>query len=171
MENASRAIIMAAGILIGVIVLSIGVYLFSIFGTRAADIQREIDGRVLAEFNNRFLKYESSEACTIHDIISLTNFAKKTNQAFDFDNNNINDRNNPYYLHVYIKKGAKMVDLTTYTEEQIINELKENSTYEEKNITTGEVTAGIQYYTCKQILYENDTEPNRVSGIVFEKNK
>ena len=172
MENASKAIIMAGGILVGVIVLSIGVYLFSIFGTRAADIQKEIDGRVIAEFNNHFLKYQNSEICTIHDIISLTNFAKKENQTFDFDSNNENDRNNPYYIHVYLRKGFRTVDLTTYTEEQCVNELRDNSTYIETNIVTGEViSADLQYYTCKEILYENTTEPNRVSGIVFSKNK
>ena len=32
MENASKALIMAGGMLIGIIILSIGVYLFSVFG-------------------------------------------------------------------------------------------------------------------------------------------
>ena len=37
MENASRAFIMAAGVLLGVLILSLGIYLFSIFGQYSAN--------------------------------------------------------------------------------------------------------------------------------------
>ena len=37
MENASKALIMAAEVLIGVMIISIGVYLFNVFGQYSAD--------------------------------------------------------------------------------------------------------------------------------------
>ena len=43
MENASKALIMAAEILIGIMILSITVYLFNVFGRYSADRYAEIE--------------------------------------------------------------------------------------------------------------------------------
>ena len=40
MENASKALIMAAEILIGLLIISLAVYLFTSFGTSAAQINQ-----------------------------------------------------------------------------------------------------------------------------------
>ncbi len=174
MENASKALIMAGGILIGVIVITIGGYLFSEFGAKGKQIQQTVDARVLAEFNNNFLKYEKSTECTIHDIVSLTNWAKKINKEFEFTPL---DKDNDYYMHVYLKLGVgSEKDLTTYSEEECIELLKgESIEYKDEDKDGNTDTADIQYYTCTQIGY-NQTElnqkgTNRVNAIHFEKNK
>ena len=38
MENASNALLIAGGVLIGVLILSLAVYLFADFGAKSADI-------------------------------------------------------------------------------------------------------------------------------------
>ena len=56
MENASKALIMAAEILIGVMIISIGVYLFSTMGEYSADTTAQMQEAQINQFNNQFLK-------------------------------------------------------------------------------------------------------------------
>lgn len=119
MENASKALIMAGGILVAIIVMSIGVYLFASFSGTGKEIQQKVDSRVLAEFNNNFLQYVNDNEITIHDIVSLANFAKKNNQKFEFKKTDID---NPYYLEVYLNDSdlafnqRELTFLDDYTE-------------------------------------------------------
>ena len=97
MENASKALIMAAEILIGVMVISIGVYLFSTMGQYSANTAQGIEDAQIAQFNTQFLQFygeigtgeEGQEViepirCTIHDIVGLANLAKKENEQNGF---------------------------------------------------------------------------------------
>ena len=43
MENASKALLMSAGILIGVLILSLAAYLFYVYGQYSADTVARID--------------------------------------------------------------------------------------------------------------------------------
>ena len=67
MENASKALLMAAGVLIGVLILSLAVYLFANFGTASAEIHKQKDMNEINKFNTQFTSYEGKE-CTIHEI-------------------------------------------------------------------------------------------------------
>ena len=58
MENASKALIMAAEVLIGVLILSLMVYLFVSFGSTAAEVNEQMDESKLAEFNSQYDKYK-----------------------------------------------------------------------------------------------------------------
>lgn len=160
MENASKALLMSASILIGVIIISIAVYLFTAFGGTSKEIQQQVDARVIEEFNNNFLKYQGNIRCTIHDIVNLAKFAQKTNEQMDINSSN------DFYIHVILKNK----DLTTEctTEEDWTKQLSENSveSYTDEN---GNPTADIQYYTCKKVYFDNPRQKNRVSGILFEK--
>ena len=44
MENASKALIMAASVLIGIMILSLAVYLFATFGASSAQMHEQIQG-------------------------------------------------------------------------------------------------------------------------------
>ena len=89
MENASQALIMAAEVLIGVMILSIGVYLFNVFADYSSDRYKQMEDTQIAEFNAQFLKFYGSNTdasgkqvpkkCTIHEIVSLANLAQKYN--------------------------------------------------------------------------------------------
>ena len=172
MENASKAILMAAGILIGVMIISIGVYLFATFGGTSQNIQEQIDGRVLAEFNNNFEKYNSVD-CTIHDIISLAGFAKKNNQDFNFTDSDIN---NEYYVRVFIENisgspyNNKDLTLSNINEDDYMNLLNNYSIKYTIDSSTGKSTAETQYFTCVNIQYSIIENEQRVKSIKFRKN-
>ena len=79
MENASKALLMAAAVLIGVIILSIGVYLFVYFSDYAIGVEDDVRTNQIAQFNSQFLSYQGKEL-TIYDVITLANMAKDYNQ-------------------------------------------------------------------------------------------
>ena len=71
MENASKALIMAGGILVGVLVLSLMVYLFADFGSTSAQINDQNKQNQLSQFNSKFTAYEDKEGLTIYDVITV----------------------------------------------------------------------------------------------------
>ncbi len=83
MENAANALLMAAVILISVIILSIGVFLFSYFADYARGVEGDVRENQIAQFNSKFLSYEGKEL-TIYDVITLANMAKDYNQKNEY---------------------------------------------------------------------------------------
>lgn len=171
MENASKALIMAGGMLIGIIIISIGVYLLAVYGGTSKNIQDQLDARVLAEFNNNFLKYQGSDKCTIHDIVSLASFAKKNNQDLGLADT---DKNNDYYVSVYITKikdsyNKKNLSSSTIGEDDYIELIDSNSV---KNTidSEGKTIAETQYFTCTNIEFRTIGEQKRVKSITFNIN-
>lgn len=79
MENASKALLMAAGVLIGVLILSLAVFLFVNFGGTSAKIHETVQKNQLAKFNTQFTNYETKESVTIYDIVSVANLATENN--------------------------------------------------------------------------------------------
>lgn len=86
MENAAQALYMAAGVLIGLMILSLGVYLFANFGQTSKELHEQIDFNQITEFNAQFTKFEGIDA-TIHDVISLANLAVQNNKNYPNDPN------------------------------------------------------------------------------------
>ena len=76
MENASNALLMVAAVLIGVMIISIGVYLFSVFGDSTSAIEKQIEQSQIAKFNSQFTKFEGLENCTIYDVVTTINLAQ-----------------------------------------------------------------------------------------------
>ena len=115
MENASKALIMAGGVLLGVIIISLGVYLFSSYAKYSSNAYNKMEAAQIEQFNAQFLKYydtiynnvtangigsvttkyvdangiEYTKAtpvlCTAHDVISLANLAKQNNKNLDIE--------------------------------------------------------------------------------------
>ena len=93
MENASKALLIAAAVLIGVMLLSTMVYLFMNFGNFSSTTYSKIEQAQIDQFNIKFLQYTGSTLqiddwgnektvdvlCTTHDIISLANLARQNN--------------------------------------------------------------------------------------------
>lgn len=99
MENASKALIMAGGVLIGVLIISLGVYLFVSFGQTSAEIHSQNSQKQVDQFNAKFTSYENNDKLTIHDLITVTNFAIENNKYYDNDSE--------YILEVY--KGNQQI--------------------------------------------------------------
>ena len=89
MENASKALLMAASILMGVMIATVAVALFNSFGGFGKEIMTQIEAKQVSEFNAQFTKYygevfnEETNAyekikLTVHDVVTLVNLASKT---------------------------------------------------------------------------------------------
>ena len=113
MENASKALLMVAAVLIGVMILSLGVYLFTVFGDTSSTIEKRLEQAQIDEFNSQFTKFEGLEKCTIHDIASIINLAKDNNKNYVYENddlirvnsdwkttNQIKNDSAPFYIYV-----------------------------------------------------------------------
>lgn len=86
MENASKALLMAATILISVMLVSLATYLFATFGNYSKNINDNINQKTKQEFNAQFTKYETSETgepCTVYDIVTIINLAKNCNDQHE----------------------------------------------------------------------------------------
>ena len=81
MDNASKALIIAGGMLIAIMVASLFVYLFTSYGSYAEDMYDRINERQLAEANNEYTRYEGSDENTIYDVVSVINKAKDNNKS------------------------------------------------------------------------------------------
>ena len=183
MENASKALIMAAEVLIGVMIISIGVYLFSIFSGYSAERYKEIEDTQIAEFNNQFLKFYGTRIndkgkevpieCTIHDIVSLANLAQKNNVEYELIEEK-KQGNNAYQ----IKNGIQMEN-SLYIQIDLGNiknlELKSNSylvelikQYNLESDNSGKET-NIKYYKCTAC--ESRGNNKRISYVKFEEIK
>ena len=80
MENASKALLLAGGILIGLIVMSIGVYLFTSFSSNTTNYDQHMQETDIKKFNVNFTKFEGRDDITIQEIVTLINFAKQYEQ-------------------------------------------------------------------------------------------
>ena len=72
MENASKALIFAASILIGVMLLSFLVYIFGRFGDTAKVTDEKLSQRVIDSFNAKFSSYETGGNHSVSDKIGIT---------------------------------------------------------------------------------------------------
>ena len=72
MENASKALIFAASILIGVMLLSFLVYIFGRFGDTAKVTDEKLSQRVIDSFNAKFSSYETGGTHSEDDEFGVT---------------------------------------------------------------------------------------------------
>jgi len=169
MENASKALIMAASILLGVMIISVGVALFNSFGGFSKDIMTGIEETQVAEFNTQFLKFygaiynektEQTETIklTAHDVVTLANLAQKNNVEHDVQDQNGRSINS-YYVQIKVNKESSFEKLT---EDKLTDFIQENNkTYETKN------SENIQYFFIKSIEISDIT--GRVIYIEIQK--
>lgn len=81
MENASKALIMAGGLLISLMVASLLVYIFSNFGEHAREVTERVNERHQTASNEEFLQYEGSRDNTIYDVVTVANNARDNNES------------------------------------------------------------------------------------------
>lgn len=84
MENASKALLMAAGLLIGMLVISLAVYLFTSFSGTAIQISQENAKKQVDQFNSQFTSLEGKSDITIYDVVSIANLATENNIYYEF---------------------------------------------------------------------------------------
>lgn len=114
MENASKALLMAASVLVGILILSLIAYLYTIFGDYGSLIQARLESKNINEFNVQFTQYESykdengnwQNTCKASDIVSLANLAKQNNQNYDFGTDSLAEKEKEGTFYISIDTSA-----------------------------------------------------------------
>lgn len=78
MENASKALIIAGEVLIALIVISIGVYIFTTYQEGTEPYMQAMNDNEIQAFNSKFLACIDNSECTIQDVITMINLALDT---------------------------------------------------------------------------------------------
>lgn len=102
MENASKALIMAASILIGLLILSLAVYLFTSFGATSAQVNKQNEENQLNQFNSQFTAYVGKEGNTIYDVITAANLASENNLYYELPKISTRATGIDYYISVVL---------------------------------------------------------------------
>ena len=164
MENASKALLMAAGVLMGVLILSLAVYLYTSFSSSTAAMEKQMELDEINNFNNKFLAYDGKTDLTIYDVYTVANLAAENNIKYEIENEGMQSGN--FYIAVSIKKTGVV---TKTNIEKDVNKLDYNSfikiPYMIEIISNGKKEAKFSYFTCTTIINENT---GRVQEIEFK---
>lgn len=91
MENASKALLMAAGILIGILILTLMVTLFVSSSNLFSGYEATKKSEAIQQFNVNFTKYLGENRLTIHEVVTICNFAKLNNVKITSGEKNSDD--------------------------------------------------------------------------------
>lgn len=143
MENASKALLMAAGVLIGVLVLALIIYLFTYFGAEAQKFSEIINQNQLTKYNAQYTVFDGRKDLSVYDVVSIINTAYENNQKHKDDSTYETE----YQVKVIVggedKANANNLNLS----QEITNLIEDN--YETK-------------YTCKVLFYDNNGKVKEV---------
>ena len=101
MENATKALLMAASVLIGILIISLGINLYIIIGEYVKESNKEREINEINKFNEQFLKYDGREDLTIQDVITASNIALENNKSHSNYDTSITATKEKYYVDVY----------------------------------------------------------------------
>ncbi len=162
MENASKALIIAAEVLLGMMIIAVAVALFNTLSGFSQTTIEEMEKKKLSEFNSNFSKYYGEIdgkpiEVTIHDIISVAYFAKQNNLDNELQNESgYNENTN--YVQVDLRIGNKNITkLETRTEAEYNELIQENSLIADN---VGKQTQ-TKIFVCTTVVY------SKVSGRVI----
>lgn len=115
MENASKALIMAAEILLGVLLLTLMATIIYFFTNYQAEIETNENTKELHEFNSQFEVYKEKNVLTAQDVLSIYNLVQNYNRKFEneqqikvtIDNKSANINSSEYLKNDLNSKGKK----------------------------------------------------------------
>lgn len=173
MENESKALIMAAGVLLGVMIISFAVYLFSTFGSYSSDVYTQMEATRMEAFNSQFTKFYGTEQrenpydtnsdkyyngpilCTVQDVVTIAKLARDSNSkygVYEDDSNYISTNENDMYITVnLLSEPRKGKNIENWTGNQFTDLIK-NNTFVDGS------TSNIKYYYVTSIEYMNVTD-------------
>ena len=147
MENASKALLMAAGVLIGIMILSLAVYLFLNFGGTSAQISQIAEENQIAQFNSQFLTHVGKENVTIYDVISMANLATQNNKNYEFSKStHMNPTGDDYYIAVVLQ-GKGQIEYGIETNDNTIKEKYDEYILEQVNSINA--STALTYYNVQ----------------------
>ena len=155
MENASKALIMVAGVLIGIMILSLAVYLFATFGATSAEMHGQIEQDRINQFNAQFTLYEGKEDITIYDIITVVNLARDSNESYTLTE----AKDSNYYITVNAALQTGNENNLEKKDSQYLQNLIQDETRAENLVDyvdeNGISYKGLYTYNCNVEINEN----------------
>ena len=116
MENATKAMLIAAGVLIGVMILSLGVALFSELEAYVESSHERMKFNEQNSFNTQFLKYinymgtEKQFDLTIQDVVTAANLAFENNKSYNATEDERGNQSS-LYVAVYLNNSPIEADI------------------------------------------------------------
>ncbi len=170
MENATKALMIAAGVLMGVMILSLGVSLYYSLSTYVKGTQETIDANALNKFNNSYLNYinvskdehgalEYNYKLNVQDIITVANMAIENNLKYELTSADAGEKS--YYVKVKADLYKTETDKDSF---QLEDYLRTNRDEKIQNILSTYI--GEHEYYCTN----TDIKISPVTGRVYEIN-
>lgn len=159
MENASKALLMAAGVLMGILILSLGVYLYTNFSSSTAAMEKQMELDEINNFNNKFLAYDGKVDLTIYDVYTVANLAAENNKKYEIENEGIQSGN--FYVEVDLTDDNgtnRNIEKETVDYNKFINDYMEERTEE----GTLKPVQRLINFTCTVTINENTGRVNKV---------
>ncbi len=141
MENASKALIIAGGVLIAMLIISIAVYLFTTYASLGETYDQKLSATEIQKFNANFTKFDGRENIIIQEIVSLVNFAKNYSEQTG-------------EATVDVSLGRIHLADPAYSD-KLIETIKENASADDGS-------GDVKYFKCKH----EDIEYNDNTGLV-----
>ena len=143
---------MAAGVLIGVLILSLAAFLFLDFGATSESVYSQMESQQLTQYNAQYTVYSGRNDITIYEIISLANLAKENNDYYKY----YTDYEDVYKVQVFFPKYQNLQDESSNEKQNLINLY--NAVDNNGNLITK--------FKCKTIEYHDSG--GRVRLVKFE---
>ena len=164
MENASKALLMAAGVLMGLLIISLAVYLYTNLGLTANETLQKISESETRQFNNQFTVYENKNDITIYDVVSVANIATDNNKYYDFAKKILTSSEPTDYYVAVILEGNQIEYGTEKKALEIQNEY--NGLVEGQISGINSTNPELPTYTCQTFI---SLKTQRVYKVVFTK--
>ena len=128
MENATKALYIAAGVLIGIMILSLAVMLFSSLQSYVEEYEKQIESNDLNAFNSKYQKYVDTDIeLTIQDIVTLAGMAYEDNSSLNVNTQEWEISDNSLYIGIFL--ADKRLDQTIKENMQSLLSENSNKTY------------------------------------------
>ncbi len=174
MENASKALLIGAGILVAMLILFIAVRMFSSASQVTEVYQSKEVSSEVATFNANFTRFigavvkddelTNQNYAKIHDLVSVANFAWNYNNKMVMNPLNPEDPNDQRIVHVNLKlngdRAPQLNDLQNYNQEAYYL-LIENGYYISKDYPNAKNTID---YKIEIVSYNAE---NRINNMNF----
>lgn len=167
MENASKALLIAGGVLIAILVASMGVYFARSMADQEAKIYARMEDTERTKFNQQFtqfsnqLRYDKntntykSDSTNIQDIITLIHLAKNSNKKNELTNDD-SQNDASLYVRVNIRNATLSGNLQTILGTNYRCEYAEQFTDDILNdILNQEVKENDNLYSCTIEINKN----------------
>ena len=131
-ENASKALIIAGGVLIVILVLTLFAYINTKMGSGTHNLYSRLEDHDITEFNQKFLNYDGNKNLKIQDVVTLINTANNANK-----NNNIGAQ-----VSVLVNNASYLDKSTDELNKLLMNNA--DKTYTCNVIVTGKIVSRVE---------------------------